>query len=72
MKRFEYYVLTHNVRGKGIFNQGGIVDPEDLNKELNSLGRQGWELVSGTTTNMVHGNSRDIVLILKRELPPAS
>ena len=63
--KYEYTVLTVAAE-TGWFTLGGKVDGEKLSGELNRLGRDGWELVSTFDTNMGHGATRDVVLILKR------
>jgi len=42
MKRFEY--KTVEIKSKGIWATN--FNPEEIDKELNKLGSQGWELVS--------------------------
>jgi hypothetical protein len=63
MKRFEYTVL--DIPAKGWF--GGKLDLETLTQKLNELGDKGWEVVSGTDTNMYEGATRGMIIILKRE-----
>ena len=60
--RFEYKTIKLATSGF----LGGKFDASDLDAELNRLGDQGWELVSSFDTNSVHGQTRDIVAILKR------
>ncbi|OLY92854.1 protein of unknown function [Cnuella takakiae] len=64
MTRFEYKVL--DVPAKGFF--GGKINYQELADKLNTLGADGWELVSSTDTNMYEGASRGIILILKRPI----
>jgi hypothetical protein len=45
---------------------GGKVEEVKLEKALNDLGRQDWELVSIFATNQTQGQTRDIVAVLKR------
>ena len=50
-----------------VFNgRGGSYEREELNKTLNELGAQGWELVSTGLTYA--SNTGDLYLILKRKL----
>jgi hypothetical protein len=49
---------------KGFF--GGKVEDTKLEKALNDLGRQDWELVSIFATSQAQGQSRDVVAVLKR------
>lgn len=62
MQRWEYKTLK--VEAKGWL--GGKLDAEELTRELNALGRDGWELVSITDLNMVDGMTRQVVAVLKR------
>jgi hypothetical protein len=34
---------------------------------MNTLGEAGWELVTGFDTNIAYGQTRDVVVIFKRE-----
>ncbi|MBI1381431.1 MAG: DUF4177 domain-containing protein [Planctomycetaceae bacterium] len=45
---------------------GGKLDELQLDATLNALGRDGWELAAALDTNEAGGNSRDVVVILKR------
>lgn len=42
---------------------GGKFDESQLNKRLNALGAEGWELVTAFDTNKVYGATRDIVFV---------
>lgn len=64
MNQFEYKVL--DVPAKGFF--GGKINYQELADKLNLLGKEGWELVSSTDTNMYEGASRGLILILKRPI----
>ncbi|MEO7308916.1 MAG: DUF4177 domain-containing protein [Chitinophagaceae bacterium] len=64
MRKFEYNVL--DIPTKGWF--GGKIDFHELSTKLNALGREGWEVISTTDTNMWEGASRGVVIILKREI----
>jgi Domain of unknown function (DUF4177) len=46
--------------------KGGKLDAEPFNDKLNSLGEDGWELVSVFETNMSQGVTRDVFAVLKR------
>jgi hypothetical protein len=63
MDRFEYKVL--DVPAKGIWF-GGKIDHQELSDKLNTLGQQGWEVVSMSSTNMYNNASRGMIIILKR------
>ncbi|MCF7973178.1 MAG: DUF4177 domain-containing protein [Phycisphaerae bacterium] len=47
---------------------GGKFDESTLDAFMNDLGRQGWELVSAFDTNKSYGETRDVVVIFKRQL----
>jgi len=64
--KWEYRTIKFDANGW----LGGVVDTTSLDKELNVLGEQGWELVSIFDTNMiVHGMTREVVATLKRKRP---
>ncbi|MBX7257707.1 MAG: DUF4177 domain-containing protein [Candidatus Hydrogenedentes bacterium] len=62
MYTWEYTTLKLNTTGI----LGGKFDELDLNERLNALGIEGWELVTAFDTNQAYGQTRDVVLILKR------
>ena len=64
--KWEYMLLT--LAAKTWF-LGGAIDAQKLTDRLNELGADGWELVSTFDTNMLNGQTRDVVAVLKR---PAS
>ena len=45
---------------------GGKFDEGALDAFMNSLGSQGWELVTAFDTNQAYGETRDVVAIFKR------
>ncbi len=45
---------------------GGKIDQSELDGSLESLGREGWELVTVLGASAYEGSSRNIVLIFKR------
>jgi hypothetical protein len=63
MNKFEYKVL--DVPSKGMWF-GGKIDHQELSDKLNELGKQGWEVVSMSNTNMYNNASRGLIIILKR------
>lgn len=63
MEKWEY--TSFKVEAKGFV--GGILELEDFNHRLNSLGEQGWELVSCLTTNAGQGYTREVVAVFKRK-----
>lgn len=65
MKRFEYKTLDVSA-DRGFW--GGKVDLQELTSKLNELGREGWELASSVDLNWGNGSSRNVIIMLKREL----
>ncbi|HEU4419212.1 MAG TPA: DUF4177 domain-containing protein [Planctomycetota bacterium] len=57
--------MTFMLRAGGVW-LGGSLDGQQLTDKLNELGSKGWELVSIFDTNMLHGQTRDVVAVLKR------
>ena len=47
---------------------GGKFDESTLDAFMNDLGREGWELASAFDTNKSYGETRDVVVIFKRQL----
>ena len=45
---------------------GGKLDEHELDKCMNQLGKQGWELVSAFSTNQLAGTTRDVVAVFKK------
>lgn len=65
MKKFEYQTII--VDNKSSF-LGGKVDSENLNRVLNKMGREGWELIEVVSSNKTAGETRSLVCVFKREL----
>ncbi len=63
MKKYEYRLLQAN----GGFFSGP--DLAELTGRLNSLGQQGWEIVSVVNTAVENSLSPDLLITLKREQP---
>jgi hypothetical protein len=63
--KWEYMTVMFTATG---FWLGGKLDGDGFNAKLNELGQQGWELVSVFDTNMLHGQTRDVVAIFKRPM----
>jgi hypothetical protein len=61
--RWEYMVMDVGVAG---FFFGPDLDGDALNAKLNELGDEGWEAVGMTSMEMGQGQTRSLVLILKR------
>ena len=68
MKRWEYQVVKFETGGL----LGGIVDGEQIQRTLNTLGESGWEVATTSDTAMQNGATRDLVVILKRPLEDAA
>ena len=47
---------------------GGNFDERELDAIMNGYGSQGWELVAGFDTNQGSGESRDVIIIFKRQI----
>ena len=45
---------------------GGKVDEAQLDRTMNELGVQGWELAAAFDTGVAGGGTRDVVVIFKR------
>lgn len=64
MEKFEYKTLFTDA--KGIL--GGKVDQYTLEKELNELGAQGWELINTAAVAQSYGSTRWIISTFKRKV----
>ena len=62
MEQWEY--LTWKYATGGFL--GGKVDTAEFQAMLNEYGSQGWELVSCFDTGMMQGQSRDVIVVMKR------
>ncbi len=51
------------------FWSGGNTDETKLDQMMNDLGMQGWELAAALDTNEAYGNTKDVVVIFKRQRP---
>lgn len=67
MQKFEYKVLEVSATG-GFLSGGGLVNFQALSDKLNELGQEGWEVISGTDINRHYGDTRNVMIILKRPL----
>ena len=65
--KFEYK-LPDVPATKGWWSSGGKVNFQELTDKLNELGREGWEVAVSTDLNRYHGESRNVMIILKRQL----
>ena len=64
--RWEYRVIKESTEGWFTVN----LDDDSMERTLDELGREGWELVS-TTGVMTNGYTKHLVLTLKRPLTGA-
>lgn len=67
MKKFEYKVLEISATG-GLLSGGGVVNFQAVTEKLNQLGREGWEVIGTTDINRNYGDTRNVMIILKRPL----
>lgn len=64
MKRFEYHI--YKLEAGGWFSSGKV-DTTIMDQRINEYGAEGWELISSFDTNQYHGETRDVIMIFKRE-----
>jgi len=62
--KWEYKTIKLKTRGF----LGGNFDERALDNMMNEYGSRGWELVAGFDTNKSYGESRDVVVIFKRQI----
>ncbi|MCA1072746.1 DUF4177 domain-containing protein [Clostridium bowmanii] len=62
LDKWEYTSIKTEAKGF----MGGILDISHFDNELNSLGEQGWELVSCFSTTQDGGKCREIIAVFKR------
>jgi hypothetical protein len=62
MQQFEYKIVR--MARKSMWT--GKVDFEALEKELNELGKQGWEVISSTNSQLYENKLTGTFIILKR------
>lgn len=63
MERWEYRTLKFKI---GSFWGGVKVDENEFESKLNEAGEQGWELVSCVDTSEHQGQSKELIVIMKR------
>ena len=66
MIKWEYKTLKFETESSGYFSDGKL-DEVDLDKKLNLLGEEGWELISSFDTNKCQGETKDIIAMFKRQ-----
>lgn len=62
--KWEYKTIKLQTRGF----LGGNFDEKELDALMNEYGAQSWELVAGFDTNQSYGQTRDVVIIFKRQI----
>ncbi len=62
MNQFEYKIIR--IARKSVWNNK--IDYEELEKGLNELGKQGWEVTQATNSNMYENKFTGVFIILKR------
>ncbi|MDF2942720.1 MAG: hypothetical protein K0S01_1578 [Herbinix sp.] len=62
MEKWEYTTIKVQLKGM----QGGILEVEDFDHQLNQHGEQGWELVSCFSTSGGAGYGREAIAVFKR------
>ena len=67
--KWEYLTVVFAASGWFL---GGKLDGKAFNDKLNELGEDGWELVSVFDTNMLDGETRDVIAVLKQQIQPAT
>jgi hypothetical protein len=61
----EWEYRTVKIATTGWF-AGGKIDEREIDEQLNSMGRDQWELVAAFTTQQMHGQSRHVLFVFKR------
>ncbi len=60
--KWEYKTIKLKTAGR----LGGKLDEAELDRLMNDLGDQGWELAAAFDTNQQAGTTKDAVIIFKR------
>lgn len=64
MDKWEYKSIKTKTEGF----LGGKLDLNEFEFSLNTLGEQGWELVTTFSTTQGEGSTREVISVLKRKL----
>jgi hypothetical protein len=64
LEKWEYKSIKTKTEGF----LGGKLDLNEFEFSLNTLGEQGWELVSTFSTTQGEGSTREVISIFKRKL----
>ena len=62
--KWEYKTIKFETKGF----VGGKFDENQIDEVINTHGKDGWEIATAFDTNQAYGESRYIVIILKREI----
>ena len=62
---WEYHIYSYKQPSGMIFRGAGGV-PDEVQPDLNALGKDGWEVASSYPVNMAQGATNMVVFILKR------
>jgi hypothetical protein len=65
MNQFEYKVMKFKPKSSFF---GGSFDNDEINKKINILGQQGWELITSENIAEVFGSTKEILMTFKRSL----
>ena len=64
-KRFEY--ATYDIK-KSYYEDSTEINTDVLKQDLDTLGKDGWEVVSVIETNKTHRDTNEDILLLKKEI----
>lgn len=64
MQKWEYTTLL--LEAGGFLFGSGKIDRRELHEALNAAGADGWEICGVVDTNFYNGQTRDVVVLLKR------
>ncbi len=62
--KWEYKIIKHQTKGIS----GGSEMIKDLEREMNDLGAEGWELNRAVSPQVDHDVHREVILFFKRPL----
>jgi hypothetical protein len=63
MEQWEYKTIKFFTKG---FFTGGKLDLKEFDNELNTMGSQGWDLISCFDTSQHQGSSKEVICVFKR------
>jgi hypothetical protein len=65
--KWTYHVFKFSP--SGMVFKGGKIDDAWLTKELNALGKEGWEVSGVFTSAIMNGATNEVAVVMKRPLP---